>query len=649
APQINSTGYLVYPINAMTGTVITGGSKYLGQLKQFLAKTPGVAGLPIESFSLLDSSASAGSVLHDPITYTPAQGELIMRTPADSATRYLLVTAKNGPARYAAELHAYADAGSYLFQADGRTLVLHPGYAGYSASQDLERAKAHNTICPVVQGAVNDDAPNRDNASPPAADASITKSTYNTNFSYAAVDMELYGSKPLSTFDEGLKLIAAAGNLPYDYGNSLHMTWKNNGEKFGSCGRKFLMVNNSYLIVRDDVTQANTGMQYAVSSIHGNNGNNITAAAALASGITTSANGESIWAAGSTGPVLRVNTAALRGKIGAYSNLEASVHQMADPVLHPDSPRAKYYHAALRTACGFTDHYGQMLSILESDPNTTSKTGITTKWNADTDPYLFYTVDGRGKSYGRYDILFSQKQPGRISIAKTGFSFPIETDASFLVVSYGGDVNDTNQIKIFSNGATFIHSGTYTFIPNDSGEAQTSFVIKRDPVPVLSVLPSVYRRDTIAVGDSSVQKFVIKNSSNADLIYQVLSIQTTTFAVSGSPGGALKSLDSAVFSVVFKPRGFAYFEELCPERIFTVSINDHFIARTGLWRCAERQHGEERHCNQECVHQYVANRLNEDGSQAVHGERFCSACSCDAQRLGSIHCLVQARHRSSVF
>jgi hypothetical protein len=41
-------------------------------------------------------------------------------------------------------------------------------------------------------------------------------------------------------------------------------------------------VNKSYLVIADDVTRTNTSLQYAVSTIHGNNGNNQTLETAMA-------------------------------------------------------------------------------------------------------------------------------------------------------------------------------------------------------------------------------------------------------------------------------------------------------------------------------------------------------------------------------
>jgi hypothetical protein len=497
APQINSTGYYAYPINSLAASVIAGGSKYLGQLKKFVGNSFGAVDLPVESFALVNRSTAADPVIFPAIINEAAQGEVIMRNDPSSPTRYVLMTAKNGPARYAAELHQYADAGSFLFQADGKMLVRHPGYAGYSASQDLERAKAHNTVCPIVNNAVTDDAPNRDVASPPCADASFTKSKSTVDFSYTALTMEVYGSKAVNGVSDGLSLLMTASSLPYDYGNSLHVTWKNNGTKYGTCDRKFLMVNNSYLIARDDVTRTNSDMQYAVSYIHGNNGNNTTSAAGLTNGFATAANDERTWSTEAMSPVLRANTAALGGKIGAYSNAEAGIHQSPDAVLNPGASRATYYHAALRTSCGFTNNYGQILSILESDANTASKSAVTTKRTTDTDQFISFTVDGRGKNYGRYDLIVSQKQPARIRLTNTGLPIPIETDASFLVVSYGTDVNDTTQIKIFSNGATYVRSGSYVYMPTQTGEAQTSFIATDAAPTQVHQAPPVPNRYTL--------------------------------------------------------------------------------------------------------------------------------------------------------
>jgi hypothetical protein len=497
APQINATDYNDYPINSLSATVAADGPKYLGQLRRYVTSTSSTVSLPVEAMSLISSPASALPVSLSPITSRPVQGELIMRNDASTPTRYLLVSAKHDAARYAAELHAYADAGSYIFQADGRMLVLHPGYAGYSNSRELEIAKSHSSICPVVHDTVNYDSPNRDNACPSDADAWITNSKHTDAFSYGAVTMEVYGAKPVTSSTEATNLFLAASNYSYDYGNSLHMTWKNNGDKYGTCDRKFILVNNAYLIVRDDITRTNTNMQYAVSFIQGNNGNNLTSAAALATGITTNTANERVWSPGATGTALRVNTAALGGKVSAFSTLEAAWHQASDPLLNASSTNGKYYHAALKTACGFTANYGQMVSILEPDPSVAVKAAATTKLNADSASYLLYTVDGRGKQYGRFDIVFSQKKSQKISLTNAGLPFPIETDAAFLIVSCGADVNDTSQIKIFSNGATYVRSGSITFVPSDSGDAQTAYSLARNTTLVSGdrLLPSAYELD----------------------------------------------------------------------------------------------------------------------------------------------------------
>lgn len=77
-----------------------------------------------------------------------------------------------------------------------------------------------------------------------------------------------------------------------------------------------------------------------------------------------------------------------------------------------------------------------------------------------------------------------------------------------------------------------------------------------DPLAVLTLTPSTYRKDTVAVGDSSVQKFHLKNASSGDLSYQNVSTKTAQFTIVGSASGTVKSNDSAFFSIVFKPAAF---------------------------------------------------------------------------------------------
>ncbi|MFA6457203.1 MAG: T9SS type A sorting domain-containing protein [Bacteroidota bacterium] len=487
-PQINSTGYNKYPVNALVGTEISGGSKYLGQLNIF--KSVGATvGLPVEGFALLNTSAFPGNVTFTKITNKNVQGEVILRDKTSNPTRYVIVSAKNNSARYEAELHGYADAGSFIFGTDNRTFVRQPGYSDYSNSIEHAQAISHSSLCPVVNDTIRFDAPNRSLALPPTAEATIVNTKSTNEFLYSEVLMDIKGSHYVDRDDNIVKneltgILAWVGNEWNEYAGSRWMTKKIHGDVYGSANRKFLMVNNSYLVVRDDITRTNSSMQYAVSFIQGNNGDYVNSAD-YERGFNTNGN-ESTWDRDygasnggiTNGPVLRVNTTALGGKINLFSGKERAVNQnMSDPNI---DPRTKVYHTALKTAGNFTDNYGQILSILEIDNNAATKSSITTKRNSDADPYLLYTVDGRGKTYGRYDVIFSKKSPGDQTISISGLPNTIRTNASYLIMSFNGsDFNNASDVKIFSTDASYINYGGYTFLPNDDEVFQTSFAIQK--------------------------------------------------------------------------------------------------------------------------------------------------------------------------
>ncbi|MGE5315238.1 MAG: T9SS type A sorting domain-containing protein [Acidobacteriota bacterium] len=475
SPQINSTGYGIFPINSLFSELIPSSRHYLSQLAAYSAVYGFWGTSPAEAFIMLQNAHSASEKPFAPITVAPGGGEIVMRNSPLHPTRYVLIAAKSGAARSAAELHGYADAGSFIYATDKGVLVRHPGYAGYSASRDLETAAAHNTVLPVVNGAILSDAPDRSQALPPTADASIVQTKFNTNFALAGIRMDLNGPRPVSNGDI-FSMNSDILSLRYEYISSNWMSSRLNMTKYGSCTRKFLMINNTYLVVVDDAVASGSAMQYAVSSIHGNNGNNQMKDAALA-GTRREDDGEVRWTAASGQEALRVNTAALGGKAELFSGLDAGIHQSPD-ASQPDNARALYYHAVLKTAAPFIAGHATMLSVLEIDPSSNDRTGITTRRTAAADTAMaVYTVDGRGKPYGRYDLIMMRNGTGAVQLADVGLPGPVSTDASFLVMSLPGTPDGAKDIRIFADNARFVTYGGSTFVPADSGEAQMTFAI----------------------------------------------------------------------------------------------------------------------------------------------------------------------------
>ena len=389
-----------------------------------------------------------------------------------SQTRFLLVSTQAGAARYAGGTHQHAEAGSFIFGANGTALVRQPGYSGYGSSAIYEQANSQSTVCPVVGNTILYDATNRNAGLPPSTDVAVNNTVNTGNFNYTNESFDLNSSDPnLQTELNGVGLAfnALVSGIPFDYVTSAWLQTRANRINYGICFRQFLMVNNSYLVIVDRDSSYSNGMQYAVSFIQGNNGDN-----ASASNFSTNAgntgNGDEVYWMNPSNSILRANTAALGGKVPApYSGLYAAQHQNI-------TNRTNSYHAALQTACSFNNGYGQMMSILEADASLSSTSSVTTKRNADTDPFLLYTVDGRGKTYGNYDVVFSQPSDLNVAISNVGLPYSIKTDATFLILSFaGGNLSSISPSQIFSCGASYIIYGTNVFVPTSSGDAQTSF------------------------------------------------------------------------------------------------------------------------------------------------------------------------------
>ncbi|MGB2867440.1 MAG: T9SS type A sorting domain-containing protein [Bacteroidota bacterium] len=480
APQLNSSGNSgVYPVASLFATAISNSSHYLWQLQRYSSISLGGVALPVEGFCLLnDPPTSPAQRQFSNLTLESVQGQAVYRNSTTIPTKYILVSAANGPARYAAGTHGYPNAGSFIFGDGNKLLVRNPGYSGASNYGDFRKAISHSTVCPVVNYAIAYDETWGLFDLPPCTDAAITSTTTTNDFSLTNESMELNGlNQELDgTLYSGLATLSINKDIPFEYISSAWYSSQVNKMTYGNCTRSFLMVNNSYLIVRDEITKTSPSLQYAVSLIQGNNGNRSEINWQL--GAESTGDGDEVrWnsnadpSTNGSGPILRVNTAAVGGKVGQFSAFEKAMHQN-------ETTRDITYHAAYRTACSFINNYGQILSLIESDQSVSSKSSQLTKRSIDGSGYTLYTIDGRGRTYGRYDVLLSKQASGLQTIAIGDLPSPILTDARFLVMSFPNDFNDPNGIKIFCSGATFISYSNWVFVPNQSGESQTSFTLR---------------------------------------------------------------------------------------------------------------------------------------------------------------------------
>jgi len=491
APQLNSSGNRIPPIASIFAASAPNGQRYLWQLQQYTnAYASSTTDFPVEGFCMLRGQPGPVAASFDKMMSKTTQGQLIYRDVSPSPSKFLLISAKYDRARYTAETHGHAEAGSFIFADGNKLLVRQPGYSGADKSQDYEAANDNNTICPIFGNVERPDGTIRQLSLPPCTDAMINNTKNTSDFNYASEDFDLNSTyvDPSEIFTEdglaALAYIDGFGSLQFAYAESYWMKSKADRNHLGICTRKFLMINDSYLVVRDDITRtydaAYGSLQYACSHIHGNNGDNLPASS-FSDGADISASGEATWTNdGGKTSVLRVNSAALGGKISGFSTINkatfrcASHSNVTNPTPKPN--RGNVYHADFTTACGFVKDYGQILTVVQSDPNSQSRSSVTTKLNNDADNYLLYTVDGRGKTYGKYDVIFSQGTVGDYTINTPDLPYSIKTDASLLVISYDGTgFPNLSTAKIFSCNASYILCGSTLLTPSNAGDAQTSF------------------------------------------------------------------------------------------------------------------------------------------------------------------------------
>jgi hypothetical protein len=81
------------------------------------------------------------------------------------------------------------------------------------------------------------------------------------------------------------------------------------------------------------------------------------------------------------------------------------------------------------------------------------------------------------------------------------------------------------------------------------------------PLPILTISPNSYRKDTVAVGDSSAQVYMIKNYSINDLPYDTARTGSSQFKFIGAAKGLIRSNDSTIFTILFTPGSYGEFAD----------------------------------------------------------------------------------------
>ena len=155
-----------------------------------------------------------------------------------------------------------------------------------------------------------------------------------------------------------------------------------------------------------------------------------------------------------------------------------------------------------------------------------------------------------------------------VKIANTGAS-PLVIDSIYTGTgrfrvnkSSGNVLSDTLNINVSFHPDTFAVYSDSLYLRNNSKAGLVKIPLRGEsPLPVLTIAPLTYRKDTVAIGDSTIQKFFIKNSSINDLTLQGMSTKTSIFYALGFTSGTVKSQDSTSFSMIFKPTSFSEYAD----------------------------------------------------------------------------------------
>ncbi len=98
------------------------------------------------------------------------------------------------------------------------------------------------------------------------------------------------------------------------------------------------------------------------------------------------------------------------------------------------------------------------------------------------------------------------------------------------------------------------------YVRNNSSQSLVKIPVSGEsPLPVISFAPDAFRKDTVAVGDSTTQTFVVRNSSINELPYDILPTKTNSFIIGGTLAGRIKPNESSTVTIRFKPASFGEF------------------------------------------------------------------------------------------
>ena len=184
-----------------------------------------------------------------------------------------------------------------------------------------------------------------------------------------------------------------------------------------------------------------------------------------------------------------------------------------------------------------------------------------------TSPYPVLVTNASSLSYGA--VARNNSKPLGVKISNSSIN-TLTVDSiytktkQFVANKLTGTVamNETLSVMIDFKADTFAVYTDTLYLRNNSVNGLVKIPLKGEsPIPVLTLLPNVYRKDSVAVGDSSSQVFVIKNTSVNDLSFDSVKTKTLPFLIKGAITGLIKSNDSTLLAILFKPNAFGVYSD----------------------------------------------------------------------------------------
>jgi len=204
-------------------------------------------------------------------------GTAIFRDSWNTDAIYLNMTAKNGLARLSERGHGHSDVTSFILNYKGKTIITHPGYAGWPLRYRLNKAENHNLV--LVKNIVNDQYYGPVPPTGPAVTLSFPSFAFGQLFEASSTD----GYLQKFYEDDFVSYVQAKSNYGQSYFRDTNKenpifenqeVWKLNDEDSTNISflRKVTFVQKKYFLIVDEIHDNLSEERSYISLIHLNAG-----------------------------------------------------------------------------------------------------------------------------------------------------------------------------------------------------------------------------------------------------------------------------------------------------------------------------------------------------------------------------------------